>query len=563
MLQTVAIGVQRFTEIRENNIFYVDKTGFIKEWWESGDEVTVITRPRRFGKTLNMNMLENFFSIQYAGREDLFTGLEIWQYEEYRKLQGTWPVILISFAKIKPLSYDDAIEDISSYIVELYDRYSYVLNSNEISKVDRIYFNNILEGKLKYRLGNCLNVLSKVLNVYYGKKPIIILDEYDTPMHEAYSRGYWGEMVDFMRNLFNSSFKSNPYMNRAIMTGITRIGRESLFSDFNHANILTIFDDKYSQYFGFTENEVFTALDNYGLDEKDKVKFWYNGFTIGSRHDIYNPWSIIKYLEKKRVGLYWVNTSRNTLLSNIIKSSDIDTKQDFEKLLMGESLTAYVDECVVFDDIQDNREAIWGLMIAAGYLRAEVLSEEFDEYANNKCLFSITNYETQCMFRNLIKNWFVKQKRAYNEFVAALLKADVKLMNIYMNQITSRIISYFDSGNSPSVNEPERFYHGLVLGLLVELRDRYTVKSNRESGYGRYDIMLEPKDALNDDGIIIEFKVLDDSEEKTLHDTANNAIKQITDMNYAAELMEKGLPAERIHFYGFAFQGKNVLILGK
>lgn len=563
MLQTVAIGVQRFTEIRENNIFYVDKTGFIKEWWESGDEVTVITRPRRFGKTLNMNMLENFFSIQYAGREDLFTGLEIWQYEEYRKLQGTWPVILISFAKIKPLSYDDAIEDISSYIVELYDRYSYVLNSNEISKVDRIYFNNILEGKLKYRLGNCLNVLSKVLNVYYGKKPIIILDEYDTPMHEAYSRGYWGEMVDFMRNLFNSSFKSNPYMNRAIMTGITRIGRESLFSDFNHANILTVFDDKYSQYFGFTENEVFTALDNYGLDEKDKVKFWYNGFTIGSRHDIYNPWSIIKYLEKKRVGLYWVNTSRNTLLSNIIKSSDIDTKQDFEKLLMGESLTAYVDECVVFDDIQDNREAIWGLMIAAGYLRAEVLSEEFDEYANNKCLFSITNYETQCMFRNLIKNWFVKQKRAYNEFVAALLKADVKLMNIYMNQITSRIISYFDSGNSPSVNEPERFYHGLVLGLLVELRDRYTVKSNRESGYGRYDIMLEPKDALNDDGIIIEFKVLDDSEEKTLHDTANNAIKQITDMNYAAELMEKGLPAERIHFYGFAFQGKNVLILGK
>ena len=563
MLQTVAIGVQRFTEIRENNIFYVDKTGFIKEWWESGDEVTVITRPRRFGKTLNMNMLENFFSIQYAGREDLFTGLEIWQYEEYRKLQGTWPVILISFAKIKPLSYDDAIEDISSYIVELYDRYSYVLNSNEISKVDRIYFNNILEGKLKYRLGNCLNVLSKVLNVYYGKKPIIILDEYDTPMHEAYSRGYWGEMVDFMRNLFNSSFKSNPYMNRAIMTGITRIGRESLFSDFNHANILTIFDDKYSQYFGFTENEVFKALDNYGLDEKDKVKFWYNGFTIGSRHDIYNPWSIIKYLEKKRVGLYWVNTSRNTLLSNIIKSSDIDTKQDFEKLLMGESLTAYVDECVVFDDIQDNREAIWGLMIAAGYLRAEVLSEEFDEYANNKCLFSITNYETQCMFRNLIKNWFVKQKRAYNEFVAALLKADVKLMNIYMNQITSRIISYFDSGNSPSVNEPERFYHGLVLGLLVELRDRYTVKSNRESGYGRYDIMLEPKDALNDDGIIIEFKVLDDSEENTLHDTANNAIKQITDMNYAAELMEKGLPAERIHFYGFAFQGKNVLILGK
>lgn len=563
MLQTVAIGVQRFTEIRENNIFYVDKTGFIKEWWESGDEVTVITRPRRFGKTLNMNMLENFFSIQYAGREDLFTGLEIWQYEEYRKLQGTWPVILISFAKIKPLSYDDAIEDISSYIVELYDKYSYVLNSNEISKVDRIYFNNILEGKLKYRLGNCLNVLSKVLNVYYGKKPIIILDEYDTPMHEAYSRGYWGEMVDFMRNLFNSSFKSNPYMNRAIMTGITRIGRESLFSDFNHANILTIFDDKYSQYFGFTENEVFTALDNYGLDEKDKVKFWYNGFTIGSRHDIYNPWSIIKYLEKKRVGLYWVNTSRNTLLSNIIKSSDIDTKQDFEKLLMGESLTAYVDECVVFDDIQDNREAIWGLMIAAGYLRAEVLSEEFDEYANNKCLFSITNYETQCMFRNLIKNWFVKQKRAYNEFVAALLKADVKLMNIYMNQITSRIISYFDSGNSPSVNEPERFYHGLVLGLLVELRDRYIVKSNRESGYGRYDIMLEPKDSLKDDGIIIEFKVLDDSEEKTLHDTANNAIKQITDMNYAAELMEKGLPAERIHFYGFAFQGKNVLILGK
>ena len=563
MLQTVAIGVQRFTEIRENNIFYVDKTGFIKEWWESGDEVTVITRPRRFGKTLNMNMLENFFSIQYAGREDLFTGLEIWQYEEYRKLQGTWPIVFLTFADIKQSNYELAIEKIRSSIADVYQKYDFLLTENILKDYEKEYFLSVCMESKEVILDNTLKTLSGYIYRFYGKKPIIILDEYDTPMHEAYSYGYWEDMVDFMRNLFNASFKSNPSVHRTIMTGITRVSKESLFSDFNHANILTIFDDKYSQYFGFTEDEVFKALDNYGLDEKDKVKFWYNGFTIGSRHDIYNPWSIIKYLEKKRVGLYWVNTSRNTLLSNIIKSSDIDTKQDFEKLLMGESLTAYVDECVVFDDIQDNREAIWGLMIAAGYLRAEVLSEEFDEYANNKCLFSITNYETQCMFRNLIKNWFVKQKRAYNEFVAALLKADVKLMNIYMNQITSRIISYFDSGNSPSVNEPERFYHGLVLGLLVELRDRYTVKSNRESGYGRYDIMLEPKDALKDDGIIIEFKVLDDSEEKTLHDTANNAIKQITDMNYAAELMEKGLLAERIHFYGFAFQGKNVLILGK
>lgn len=563
MLQTVAIGVQRFTEIRENNIFYVDKTGFIKEWWESGDEVTVITRPRRFGKTLNMNMLENFFSTQYAGREDLFTGLEIWKYEEYRKLQGTWPVIGLSFANVKSTTYERAIQDIRSLIAKIYGQYDYILNSDALKDHEKEYFLSVCKENKEVVLEHTLNNLSDYIYRFAGKKPIIILDEYDTPMHEAYSNKYWEDIVEFMRNLFNVTFKTNPYMYRAIMTGITRVGKESLFSDFNHANILTVFDDKYSQYFGFTEEEVFTALDTYGLNEKEKVKHWYDGFTIGSRHDMYNPWSIIKYLNKKRVGLYWVNTSRNTLLSDIIKSSDIDTKQDFEKLLMGESLTDYVDECVVFDDIQDNREAIWGLMIAAGYLRAEVLHEEFDEYANNKCLFSITNYETVCMFRNLIKNWFVKQKRAYNEFVVALLKGDVKLMNIYMNQITSRIISYFDSGNSPSVNEPERFYHGLVLGLLVELRDRYTVKSNRESGYGRYDIMLEPKDALKDDGIIIEFKVLDDTEEKTLQDTANNAIKQIMDMNYAAELMEKGLPAERIHSYGFAFQGKNVLILGK
>lgn len=564
MARTVGIGIQSFEKLAAGQYFYVDKTGFIKTWWENGDEVTLITRPRRFGKTLTMSMVEQFFSVKYADRGALFEGLSIWQEEKYRRLQGAYPVISLSFANVKESGYEIVRTKICQLIVNLYAQYSFLYHSEALTDMDRTYWDRISVQMNDSDASLAIHQLSDYLYRYYGKKVIILLDEYDTPMQEAYVGGYWQELVAFTRNIFNSTFKTNPYLERAIMTGITRVSKESVFSDLNNPEVVTTTSDKYADCFGFTENEVFAALDEFGLSEKKgEVKAWYDGFTFGSIRDIYNPWSILNFLDKKSFGAYWANTSANSLVSKLIREGSRDIKTSFEALLRGEHLLAPVDEQIVYDQLNEDETAIWSLLLASGYLKV-IRFEQYQSWETEPRTLNyelaLTNMEVKIMFYNMVKGWFGRVSADYNDFVKALLLGDLDAMNDYMNSISAEIFSSFDTGKRVSQKaEPERFYHGFVLGLIVDLADRYCITSNRESGFGRYDVMLEPK-KKEDDAIIIEFKVFNARKEKTLEDTVRAALVQIEKKEYGTSLLAKGIPAGHIRKYGFAFEGKTVLI---
>lgn len=559
---TVSIGNQGFDDIRENKYFYIDKTGLIKEWWSSGDAVTLITRPRRFGKTLNMSMLNCFFSNQYANRGDLFEGLSVWEDEKYRQLQGTYPVIFLSFADVKADNIEAAKAQVKVKVAELFNRSTFLLDSGILVENEAEAFKRVTMYMDDVLCTSAVNMMCYFMHKYYDKKVIILLDEYDTPMQEAYVHGYWDEFTAFIRSMFNSVFKTNPYLERAVMTGITRVSKESIFSDLNNLAVVTTTSDRYSTAFGFTQEEVFKSLDDMGLGERrDDVKRWYDGFVFGEHRDIYNPWSITNFLKEKKLRPYWASTSSNGLVSRLIQTAPSDIKQMMEDLISGREIVVNFDEQIVFSQLGKNKNAIWSLLMASGYLKPDKV-EYKGELLEPWYHLSITNLETVSMFSNMFKGWFDSDSSNYGEFVQALLKGRLREMNIYMNDVAMSTFSYFDVGTQPSErSQPERFFHGFVLGLLVELRDIYEIKSNRESGYGRYDVMLVPKgDDRKYNAIILEFKVYDSYDESTLEDTAQSALRQIEEKNYDAELIARGIEKDRIRHYGFAFEGKKVLI---
>ena len=566
MARTVGIGHQDFETVRMKNTFYIDKTSLIREWWENEDAVTLIARPRRFGKTLNMSMLEKFFSVEYAGRSELFEGLDVWKDEKYRELQGKYPVIFISFASVKENTFEQARESIYRILIDIYNKNQFLLKSGLLEEEEKRYFMNISTDMSETDATISLHKMSDFLSRYYKQKVIILLDEYDTPMQEAYVNGYWDKIVSFIRVLFNSTFKTNPYLERAIMTGITRVSKESIFSDLNNLEVVTTTSEKYADKFGFTEAEVVQALDEYGLDErKAEVKQWYDGFTFGNKKDIYNPWSIINYLDKKKVAPYWANTSSNSLAGTVIREGNVQTKEAFETLLRGDSIITELDEQIVYGQLDLDEDAIWALLVASGYLKVKRHWIDASQFGSWKQLYELelTNFEVRVTFANIVRGWFAQASGDYNAFIKALLNDDTEAMNAYMNRVSQRIFSTFDVGKKPSEqSEPERFYHGFVLGLMVELIDQYEVKSNRESGFGRYDVVLKPRD-IRKKAMILEFKVFNPNKETVLEDTVKNALKQIKEKNYAVELLEAGIVKENIKMYGFAFKGKKILICGE
>ncbi len=570
------LGYQDFEEVRTQHIFYIDKTDFIREWWEYADKVTLITRPRRFGKTLNMSMTECFFSNKYADRSDLFEGLSIWEEKssdgeyKYRKLQGTFPVIFLSFANVKATTYKEMLFKITEVITDLYNKNDYLLEKNLLNEKEQKYYQEIEPGMNSELAAGAIRSMAGFMQHYYGQKVIIILDEYDTPMQDAWISGYWEETVRFFSGLFNSTFKTNEYLERGLITGITRVAKESIFTGMNNLNVITTTSKKYMTSFGFTEKEVFAALDDAGYGEqKEKVKRWYDGFTFGVCSDIYNPWSIVSFMnEGGKYDTYWSNTSANGLVNLLIQQGNPGIKQIMEDLLQGKSFEAKIDEKIVFDQLNGSANAVWSLLLATGYLKVlnlrsldedeEGIGEEGDVWYT----LTITNLEVRRMFRGMVKGWFGgNSEMAYSNFIKALLMNDVDGMNEFMNRIALHSFSSFDIAKNASDDDaPERFYHGFVLGLMVELAGRFEITSNRESGFGRYDIMLTPKNKERDYAYIIEFKVHKSSKEKDLAQTVANAHSQIDEKLYDAKLIADGFSPEQIRKYGFAFKGKECLI---
>lgn len=561
MAKTVAIGAQSFEYIRKNDCFYMDKTGLIKEWWENGDVVTLIIRPRRFGKTLNLDTMNCFFSRAYENREDLFEGLSIWEEEKYRKLQGNYPVIFLSFANIKETTYEKAVQGIKYALEKLYSIHSYVRSEKNMDEKDLKFFDAVSHDMPDVTAALALHYLSDYMSRYYGQKVLILLDEYDTPLQEAYVYGYWEKLATFIRSMFNSAFKTNPYMERAVMTGIMRVSKESIFSDLNNLTVVTTTSEKYRTRFGFTEDEVFQALEDQGIPEqKDAVRMWYDGFTFGSQKDIYNPWSITNFLEEKIYKPYWANSSSNSLVSLLIRRGNAETKMIVEDLIKGDCLEAELDEEIIFNQLQQKPGATWSMLLAGGYLKVvkKLFSMETGRFTYR---LGLTNREVHLMFQDMIRDWFGAEEVPYNNFIKALLLDDVEAMNDFMNEIALETISSFDIGKGAAKNNaPERFYHGFVLGLMVELANRYEITSNRESGFGRYDIMLIPQRQGQYDPMVIEFKVRKPKREASLEDTAKAALEQIREKHYDTVLAERSFEKRRIRHYGFAFEGKQVLI---
>lgn len=579
MARVVSTGRQDFALMMKNKNFYVDKTKFIEEWWNDDKDVTLVTRPRRFGKTLMMSTVNCFFSNRYAGRKDLFKGLYIRKRRKMMGLQGTYPVVFLSFSDCKDSEdvngrsikgYNDMVRAIKEEISDLYGEFPEILGSNGISEAEKRKFVRIrdFEDEKQFTtamMTDSIQFLCKLISRVSDNKPIIILDEYDTPLQEAYTSGYWPRLVKTMRAFFNKSFKTTKHFEKALVTGITRVSKESLFSDVNNFNTYSVTSDRYADCFGFTEQEVFDSLDEYGLSEKKRqVKNWYDGFVFGNLREIYNPYSIASLLNEKKFKTYWADTSSNALVSQLIRYGADGTRDDFLQLMKGDAIRCVINENVVYGTLYEQPGAIWSLLLGSGYLKAEeVMWPGENDVDLDKPIYtlSITNRETRLMFKDMVNAWFTTgtKGKSYDRFIEALLSYNIEGMNIFLNEVSLNSFSYFCTDNS----SPESFWQGFIVGLLVRLQDDYILTCNRIAGYGIYDIQLKPREKSMQ-AFVIEVKNIDATKKAVLESDAplkkgvKDALGQIEDNKYYTELVSEGYPV--IRKLGLAFRGQKCLI---
>ena len=553
-MQRIALGISDFKDLRDNKAYFVDKSFFIKEVIDENFQTILLPRPRRFGKTLNLSMLKYFFEKEKQNKSYLFDNLTIAKEPEFKEHFNRYPVIFLSFKDVNENNFDDAFYKIKELIIGIFEQHKYLLNSIE-NPNEKNNFRKILENRAdKAVFSNVLFYLSKWLYKYTGEKVVILIDEYDTPIQSAFFRGYYDEMINFFRNFLSAGLKDNTYLFKAVLTGILRVARESIFSGLNNIGTYTILDKKFERSFGFTEDETFKMLEAYDIGEfKEGVKKWYDGYVFGGSTTIYNPWSILNfvYSPNREFEPFWVNTSSNEIIRDLVINSSISIKKEFEYLLEDTPVTKQIDSAIVFRDIEKNEKTLYSFLLFCGYLKA------FDckrEERKSFCSLLIPNEEVKTIFEEVIINWFNQSfvNDKLQVMLQALLEGDLELFEEILSEFVLETLSYFDT----SGKNVEAVYQAFVLGLLVSLpASSYEVNSNKESGYGRYDISIIPKD-LTKKAIIMEFKTIRIKENK---DTAlDSAIKQLVEKKYETEILKRGI--KDILRFGVVFDGKQVWI---
>ncbi len=555
MTKSLPIGIDNFEELIRDGYYFVDKSLLIKELLDTKAKVTLIPRPRRFGKTINMSMVRYFFEKSESDKRHLFNGLNIEQHESCMAHQGQYPVIYLTFKDIKKNNWQNCYHSLIQAIGEEFRRHNYLLQGSLLEDDQKENFEHVIKGTagiIHYH--SALQSLSAFLTKYHGKQTFILIDEYDAPIHAGFLNGYYNEVIEFMRGFLGAGLKGNDNLAMGVITGILRVSKESIFSGINNVRVCSFLHHAYADKFGFLEEEVVSLLKQtktpYTLDE---VKTWYNGYASGDDLTVYNPWSILSFVDNNgKTQPYWINTSDNALIKTIIEQSSSDVRRDLEYLLAGNAIEKQIDENIVFESVLKNAASLWNFLLFTGYL-------SFDKvYMKNDCSYAslrLPNREVRSFYSTMILHWTRSHVnvQTYVAMLNALVTGDATSFKKRFNDIVTSSLSYFD----PTGREPEKFYHALVLGMLVSLSETHEVSSNRESGYGRYDVMVIPKNqALC--GIIIEFKVVDADEHETLEDAACAALAQIEEKKYEIELKKRGIL--KILKLGIAFEGKRVLV---
>ncbi len=548
-MKTIAIGESDFKMLRRKDSYYIDKSMYIKDIIDNGSKVVLVTRPRRFGKTLNMSMLRYYFDCDVKDSKELFEGLKIMEQDEkYTSKLGAYPCLYLTLKDVNDYCYENMILGFKTAVLEMYRDHRYLLDSDKIYDDEKAKIMDILYAREdEVTLKNCVRELSGYLYRHYEKPVMLFIDEYDVPIQAAYVKGYYDKAIDFLKTFYGVTFKDNPYLEKTVLTGVSRVAKESIFSGANNFKVYTVLDNEFADDFGITSEEMDKVIEDFNVeDDKEEIKKWYDGYKIGNVEGLYNPWSILNYLTDKQLKPYWVNTSSNDLIKlTLTKSTSI--KEKMERLLRDETIEVPINLETIIVGIEDNEDNIWGLMLGTGYLKVV----ETVDLIEGIYKVQLPNFEIKHLFQSIVRDWFSNKVPGNN--LRSILKdlVELKLSEFEkkFRKLVVEMFSYMDVGE----NTAENFYHAFVLGMLVGLKDSYYVNSNRESGMGRYDIMLEPQDK-NGNSFIIEFKVADDMEENTIEDVIENAKKQIEDRNYESNLRERGF--NNITKIVFAFKGK-------